>query len=67
MLPEKENWPSIQQHPDGYQYSWFCHNYRDWTGRLDVVMRHEHRAGEKLFVEIVGAPRFFMLEETRNP
>ncbi len=43
-----------EQHPDGYQYSWFCHNYRDWTGRLDVVMRHEHRAGEKLFVDYAG-------------
>ncbi len=43
-----------KQHPDGYQYSWFCHNYRDWTARLDVVMRHEHRAGEKLFVDYTG-------------
>ena len=43
-----------EQHPDGYQYSWFCQNYRDWTGRLDVVMRHEHRAGEKLFVDYAG-------------
>ena len=43
-----------EQHPDGYQYSWFCHNYRDWAGRLDVVLRHEHRAGEKLFVDYAG-------------
>jgi len=20
-----------EQHPDGYQYSWFCQNYRDWS------------------------------------
>lgn len=43
-----------EQHPGGYQYSWFCQNYREWTGRLDVVMRHEHRAGEKLFVDYAG-------------
>ena len=43
-----------EQHPDGYQYSWFCQNYRDWSGRLDVTMRHEHRAGEKLFVDYAG-------------
>ncbi len=43
-----------EQHPDGYQYSWFCHSYRDWSARLDVVMRHEHRAGEKLFVDYAG-------------
>jgi len=43
-----------EQQPDGYQYSWFCHSYRDWAARLDVVMRHEHRAGEKLFVDYAG-------------
>ena len=43
-----------EQHPDGYQYSWFCQSYRDWAARLDVVMRHDHRAGEKLFVDYAG-------------
>lgn len=43
-----------EQHPDGYQYSWFCHSYREWAARLDVVMRHDHRAGEKLFVDYAG-------------
>lgn len=43
-----------EQNPDGYQYSWYCHNYRDWAARLDVVMRHEHRAGEKMFVDYAG-------------
>lgn len=43
-----------ERHPDGYQYSWFCHSYRDWAAQLDVVMRQEHRAGEKLFVDYAG-------------
>jgi transposase len=43
-----------EQHPDGYQYSWYCHSYREWSARLDVVMRHEHRAGEKMFVDYAG-------------
>lgn len=43
-----------ERNPDGYQYSWFCHSYRDWAARLDVVMRQEHRAGEKLFVDYSG-------------
>jgi len=43
-----------EQHPNGYQYSWFCHSYRDWAGNLDVVMRQDHRAGEKLFVDYAG-------------
>jgi len=41
-------------HPDGYQYSWFCDQYRAWSAKLDVVMRQEHRAGEKLFVDYAG-------------
>jgi transposase len=43
-----------EQHPDGYQYSWFCHQYADWAGTIDLVMRQEHRAGEKLFVDYAG-------------
>jgi transposase len=42
-------------HPDdGYSYSQFCHHYRAWQGHLDLVMRQEHRAGEKLFVDFPG-------------
>ena len=41
-------------HPEGLQYSWFCEQYRAWASKLDVVMRQEHRAGEKLFVDSAG-------------
>ena len=41
-------------HPEGLQYSRFCDHYRAWAGRLDVVMRQSHRAGEKLFVDWAG-------------
>ena len=41
-------------HPDGLQYGWFCEQYRAWAGKLDVVMRQEHRAGERLFVDYAG-------------
>ena len=40
--------------PDGLQYSWFCHTYRAWASKLDLVMRQTHRAGEKLFVDYAG-------------
>ena len=43
-----------QAHPHGYQYTWFCQQYRAWTGKLDLVMRQTHRAGEKLFVDYAG-------------
>ena len=43
-----------EANPDGYQYSWFCEHYRAWQGKLDLVMRQDHRAGEKLFVDYAG-------------
>lgn len=43
-----------QTHPQGYQYTWFCRQYRAWVGKLDLVMRQTHRAGEKLFVDYAG-------------
>ncbi len=42
------------QHPDGYQYSWFRAHYRSSQGKLDALMRQDHRAGEKLFVDYAG-------------
>jgi transposase len=43
-----------EHHLQGYQYSWFCEHYRTWRRQLDVVMRQDHRAGEKLFVDYAG-------------
>jgi len=42
-------------HPDGYGYSRFCELYRRWLKKLDLVLRQEHRAGEKMFVDYAGA------------
>jgi len=41
-------------HPDGLNYSWFGDQYRAWAAKLDLVMRQEHRAGERLFVDYAG-------------
>jgi len=43
-----------EDHPDGYSYSRFCELYRNWARHLDVVMRQEYRAGEKLFIDYAG-------------
>ena len=43
-----------EAHPDGYQYSRFCERYREWRGRLDVVLRQVYRTGEKAFVDYAG-------------
>lgn len=41
-------------YPEGYQYSRFCDLYRSFRGGLDLSMRQEHKAGEKLFVDYSG-------------
>ena len=43
-----------QSNPEGYQYSQFCNRYRQWAKKLDVTLRQEHRAGEKMFVDYAG-------------
>jgi len=43
-----------EANPEGYQYSQFCERYRQWLDKLDVCLRQEYRAGEKLFVDYAG-------------
>jgi hypothetical protein len=40
---------------DGYRYSRFCELYQRWRKMLDVVLRQQHKAGEKAFVDWAGA------------
>jgi len=44
-----------QNNPDGCGYSYFCERYERWRRQQDVVLRQEHRPGEKLFVDWAGA------------
>jgi transposase len=43
-----------ESNPDGYQYSQFCEHYRRWVKKLDVSLRQQYKAGEKLFVDYAG-------------
>jgi len=37
-----------------YSYSRFCELYASWKGQIEPVMRFEHAAGEKCFVDYAG-------------
>lgn len=41
-------------HPDGWQYSVFCDQYRRWLATQDLVLRQHHVPGEKCFVDYAG-------------
>ncbi len=43
-----------QADPNGYRYSRFCDLYRAWLRKRDIVLRQQHRAGEKTFVDWAG-------------
>jgi transposase len=50
--------------PRPYQYSQFCDVYRAWRKKLPLVMRQEHRAGEKAFVDYSGVKLHIVDRET---
>lgn len=54
-LTQQLLWAEYRQaNPDGYRYSRFCELYQRWRRKQDVVLRQEHKAGEKLFVDWAG-------------
>ena len=54
-LTQQLLWEEYRQaNPDGYRYSRFCELFKRWRRKQDVVLRQEHKAGEKLFVDWAG-------------
>lgn len=54
-------WVEYQQAHEGtperarcYQYTQFCALYHAWTGGLEPVLRQQHKAGERVFVDYAG-------------
>jgi len=43
-----------ESHPDGYGYSQFCELYRRYVQKLQPIMRQNHKAVEKVFVDYAG-------------
>lgn len=51
-------------HPEGYGRSQFCELYHRHGRTLEPVMRFDHKAGEKLFVDFSGDRPFYVDRET---
>lgn len=43
-----------ETNPDGYGYTQFCHWIKENRAKLDVTLRHFHKAGEKVFTDYAG-------------
>ncbi len=43
-----------ERFPEGYQHSQFCEYYNRWAKTLEISLRQEHRAGEKMFIDFAG-------------
>ncbi len=43
-----------EQNPEGYGHTQFFEHYSRWKGKLSVVMRQIHKAGEKTFIDYSG-------------
>jgi len=41
-------------YPEGYNYSRFCHYFRQWRKTQQAVMHFEHKAGDKLEIDYTG-------------
>ena len=48
-----------RDNPDGYERTQFYYLYQEWAKKVDPVMRFNHKAGEKMFVDFSGdRPRY---------
>ena len=43
-----------ERFPEGYQHTQFSEYYTRWAKTLEVSMRQEHHAGEKMFIDFAG-------------
>ena len=50
-----EEYREANGNANAYGYSRFCELYQRWRSKLDVVLRQEHKPGEKMFVDWAGA------------
>jgi transposase len=54
-------WQEYRQlYPEGYSYSQFHFHFSRWKRKQGIVMRQQHRAGEKLFLDYCDGPRIVL-------
>lgn len=54
-----------EEYPDGLGFSQFCEHYSRFANSLNLVMRQEHKAGDKVFSDFAGKTLLITNPETR--
>jgi transposase len=49
----------IQQHPDGYAYSHYCHHFSEFLKNRDLSMHLEYQAGDMIMVDFAGKKQHY--------
>jgi transposase len=52
------------KYPDGYSYSQFCENYKQWAENQSAVMHFEHEPADKLYIDFTGKKLSIVDEDT---
>lgn len=53
-----------ERYPTGYGYSWYCEEFRKFTGTLNVTLRQDYKAGEQMQVDWAGQTLSILDPET---
>jgi transposase len=54
------------KHPDGVEKSQFLWHFSQWKSRIAPVMRKEHKAGDKLYIDFAGDKLFITNKQTEK-
>jgi transposase len=56
----------LQEHPDGYRISQFREILLCWERRMNPLMRIEHKAGDRMFIDYAGDKLSLILPDGRR-
>jgi len=48
-----------EQHPDGYNYSQYCHHFSEFLKNKEVVMHLQHKSAEMIMVDFAGKKLYY--------
>jgi transposase len=54
----------IDQHPDGYVYSHYCHHFSQYLRNKDLVMHMEYQVGDLVMVDFAGTKQHYVDRST---